>query len=355
MKVLLLGEYSSLHNNLKHGLVELGHEVTIAAHADGFKQIPRDLDLDSTLPSILGKLHRRVKPYQMLSKLTGFDVVQLVNPFIFHQKGFPALSYIQNIIDRNNKFFLSSAGDDAYFWRYGRARLRYGPFDDFLKYDLHAERHYMEGEPAFRFNSEVVKRSRGVIPIMYEYEVSYADVPNRLNTIPIPVDVNKIAYKENNPRGKLVVFHGLNRYGAKGTRHVEAAFNNLSKKYPNDLELIIDGKMTLEKYLEVMSKTNVVIDQTNTYSLGVNGVFALAMGKIVLGGAEAESLTSIGVTSSPVLNVEPNANSIVCQIERLLEQRSAIPQMGYESRRFAEDVHGHIKIAAMYADTWRNN
>jgi hypothetical protein len=27
MKILLLGEFSGLHNNLKDGLIELGHEV----------------------------------------------------------------------------------------------------------------------------------------------------------------------------------------------------------------------------------------------------------------------------------------------------------------------------------------
>jgi hypothetical protein len=355
MRVLLLGEYSSLHNNLKDGLLELGHDVTIAAHADGWKQIARDLDFDSTLPSILGKLHRRVKPFQVLPRLRGFDVVQLVNPFIFYKNWFPSLSYIQAIINANEKSFMLACGDDAYFWRYGRMRLRYGPFDDFLKYDLRAERYYMEDEASLRFNREAVARMRGIIPIMYEYEVSYAEAANRLNTIAIPVNVNKIKYSENRPSEKLVVFHGLNRYGAKGTRHVEEAFDILSKKYPNDLELIIDGKMPLDRYLELMRKTNVVIDQTNSYSVGVNGVFALAMGKVVLGGAEPESLASFGLTSSPVLNIEPNAVSIVTQIEGLLEKKSEIPRIGFESRKYAEEVHSHIKVANTYLDTWRSN
>jgi hypothetical protein len=37
MKVLLVGEYSRLHNSLKEGLLELGHEVSIVGHQDGFK------------------------------------------------------------------------------------------------------------------------------------------------------------------------------------------------------------------------------------------------------------------------------------------------------------------------------
>ena len=35
MKVLLLGEYSGLHNTLKTGLVALGHQVTLVGDGDG--------------------------------------------------------------------------------------------------------------------------------------------------------------------------------------------------------------------------------------------------------------------------------------------------------------------------------
>jgi DNA-binding response OmpR family regulator len=37
MKILLVGEYSRLHNSLKEGLNELGHQVTIIATGDHFK------------------------------------------------------------------------------------------------------------------------------------------------------------------------------------------------------------------------------------------------------------------------------------------------------------------------------
>ncbi|MGO4478340.1 hypothetical protein AB4Z32_19015 [Massilia sp. 2TAF26] len=355
MKVLLLGEYSSLHNNLKDGLVSLGHEVTLVAGADGFKKIPRDVDLDSPLPSILGSVHRRAKLFRAISKIKNFDVVQLINPFILYQKFFPGLHCIKKIAAENRKLFMSASGDDAYLWRFGKAALRYSPFDDILKYDLEAESFYMQEDAAFRFNEAALKMVRGIIPIMYEYEVSYAGAENRLPTIPIPLNLEKIQYRENRCEGKIVVFHGLNRYGAKGTRHVEEAFGFLAKKYPNDLELIIDGKMPLDRYLKLMERTNVVIDQTNTYSLGVNGVYALAMGKVVLGGAEPESLTSIGVRSSPVINISPNAASIVLEIEKLLERRSEIPQIGFESRKFAEEVHSHVKVASTYCDIWNKN
>ena len=205
------------------------------------------------------------------------------------------------------------------------------------------------------FNQWIIEKVSGVIPIMYEYEVGYASVPNRLPTIPIPINIDKIPYEENKVRKKLVVFHGLNRYEFKGTRHVEEAFEVLARKYPNDLELVIDGKMPLNDYLAVMRRTNVVIDQTYSYSCGMNAIYALAMGKVVLGGAEPESLISLGVDSTPVINLKPNAQSIIEKIEQLLEKRNQFEQLGYESRKFAEEVHDYKKIAQQYIDTWSSH
>ncbi|HGE5982512.1 TPA: glycosyltransferase, partial [Vibrio cholerae] len=78
MKILLLGEFSALHKNLKEGLVELGHDVTIAASGDGFKRIPADISFESNLSGILGKVQRRILPLLSLSEMKDFDVVQLI-------------------------------------------------------------------------------------------------------------------------------------------------------------------------------------------------------------------------------------------------------------------------------------
>ena len=45
MKILLLGEYSRLHNSLKEGLQSNGHEVVILGFNDGFKNFPVDYKL----------------------------------------------------------------------------------------------------------------------------------------------------------------------------------------------------------------------------------------------------------------------------------------------------------------------
>ena len=356
MKILLLGEFSALHKNLKEGLLELGHEAVVAGCGDGFKKVPVDISFDSDLPSILGSACRRLKPLLNLIHMQGFDVVQLVNPFIFKIKYFPGEYFLDRIINNNKKFFLLGAGDDAYFWQYGRKLLKYGPFDDVLKYDLKAESCFLESEASFRYNKKVLDLANGLIPVAYEYEVSYkTEFKKRLRTIPIPINTREIGFQENKVANKITVFHGLNRYGFKGTRHVEEAFEFLSKKYPNDLELIIAGQMPLNEYLKIMRRTNVVVDQLYSHSLGLNGIYALAMGKIVMGGAEPESLRSLGVEVSPVINLNPNAQSLIDEIEKLLAMRDQISKISVESREFAEKVHCHIKVAQKYVETWNSH
>ena len=69
MKILLIGEYSRLHNSLKEGLQKLGHEVTILGFKDGFKDYPVDFPLEKKWD--YGFL-KKVK--MLLLVLTGFDI-----------------------------------------------------------------------------------------------------------------------------------------------------------------------------------------------------------------------------------------------------------------------------------------
>ncbi len=355
MKILLFGEFSGLHNNLKEGLIGIGHDVVLASGRDGYKNIPNDINLDPVLSGYLGKIEARLKPFLKLYKLWGFDVVQVINPFYPNARFFPKEFFYFLLRLLNKKFFFLGAGSDAYFWKYGKNELRYTPLDDFLKYDLKSDNYYMQTKKAFKYNRRIVEASNGLIPVLYEYEVCYKASSKRLKTIPLPVNLNSILKYENIVRDKIVIFHGLSRYGFKGTRHVEEAFQILTKKYPNDIECIIDGQLPINEYLKVLSKTNVVIDQTNSYSLGMNGLFALAMGKVVLGGAEPEGLKSLEVDVSPVINILPNKQSIVMEIEKLLANRRSIPQLGLMGRKFVEAVHCSKKVAQKYVNTWNSS
>jgi hypothetical protein len=247
-----------------------------------------------------------------------------------------------------------AAGSDAYYWRYGKKYLRYGPFNDYLKYDAKRSSIYLQSKKAFSFNKKIASICNLVIPVMYDYQICYKSLKNVNDPIPIPINVKEIKYFENIVKERIRVFHGLNRYGFKGTKYVEEAFHYLSNKYPNDFEFSIMGKMPIDSYMKLLRRTNIIIDQTSSYSLGVNGLLAMAMGKVVLGGAERESLKHLDIKKSPVFNIVPSAKSIINTLEYLRANKELISKIGFDSRQYVESHHDHIKIAEKYIKVWSN-
>ena len=114
MKILLLGEYSNVHNTLADGLRALGHEVTVASNGDFWKNYPRDIDL-ARKPGKLGGILLMAKVYWSLLRWRNYDVVQLINPMFLELKAerlFPIYRYLRR---HNKKMVLCAMGMDWYW------------------------------------------------------------------------------------------------------------------------------------------------------------------------------------------------------------------------------------------------
>jgi hypothetical protein len=131
-----------------------------------------------------------------------------------------------------------------------------------------------------------------------------------------------------------------------------AAFDLLEKRHPDRFEFVHVTNMPIDRYLELMKRVNVVVDQTNGYSCGMNALFALAMGKVVLGGAEPEALSLYGGAGSPVRNILPDAADIATKLEELLDAGPILAQMAEEARHFVERHHHYLTVAGRYLDAW---
>lgn len=352
MKILLLGEYSGIFRNLKEGLFALGHDVKIASRGDNWKKIKNDIALEKNLPGTIGKFQRRIYPFTILDKLTGYDVVQIINPFIFpHDFGINE-TILKKVIVNNDKTFLSAAGTDPVYFDSCNLILRYSPIESFKRYDLKIEKHPYETKAMHKWNDKLSSLVHGIIPIMYEYQVGYKNCKNCKNIIPMPINTDNIGYNSNRILGKIVVFHGLNREGFKGSHMIKAAMQRVRDDYPDEVEIIIDGKLPLNEYLKILNKSNIVIDQAYSYSYGMNALYAMAMGKIVFSGSEPESLKAFGIKENPVVNILPDENQIYNKLKYFIENKNMIPEWGLSSRKYAE-VHHHYKtIAKKYLNIW---
>lgn len=356
MNVLLIGEFSSLHKYLKSGLKMLDNvDVILASNGDGVKKIGSE---DVVLPSIhrysiKDKLNFYWDWLKISRKFRGYDIVQIINPNMF-----PILIrlYIFSYILRHNeKVFIVAAGlDYALVKSYKYGAFEYNIFDEAKRLLRNYNLKTVYGLMNIISEKFIIKSSTKVIPSLYEYSIGYA-VNKKSNTIPFPIDLNDLLYSENVVMNKIIFLHGLSDQEKKGTKFIKQAMLRLKKMYPDDVEIVIDGNMPFDQYVQVIKSANVIVDQCMTYGYGINACISMAQGKVVMSGARMETLQAFGIVSSPIINICPDADMIFKEMEYLVENRDLIPSLGLESRKYVETVHDLKKCTHMYVKVWKDS
>lgn len=353
MKILLLGEYSGFFNNLADGLKALGHEVFLANTGDGKRNFNSDYNWEKNRRGNIGKVFSIFDLWNNKNLLKGYDVVQLICPY-FVPTIFLNKQFVRYIIKNNQKVFWVACGTGNLIDKYWNEnnQFRCGI------YDFHTKEAQNKGVLQNYEKSEYIKYEEwfiehidGIIPVMFEYAQPFRRQHKNLGAIPFPVNTEKIKYKENHVYEKVVFYHGITR-PVKGTKYICEAFEKMSKKYKTEAEFICNKQLPYDQYMKLISSTNVVIDQTNSFSTGLNGLFSMAQGKILMGGAEPESINELGYSFCPIINIKSNPDQICGAIDYIMDNRTNILQMGTESRRFIETHHNYISIAKQYVSKW---
>lgn len=353
MKILLIGEYSGFYNNLADGLKALGHEVFLANTGDGSRKFSSDYNWMKGKRNSIGKILGILDLIKHKNLFKGYDVVQVIvpklNSFLFLNKLF-----VKFLINNNEKVFWTPAGS-------GDLIAKYWAESKDLKCDIY-EFHFNEARKNniklnFKKNQFIeyenwfINSISGVIPVAFEYAEPFRKHPKYLGTIPFPINTDKIEYKENTVKERIIFYHGITR-PVKGTEYICEAFKIMQKKYSEIAEFICNERLPYDQYIKIISNVNVIVDQTNSFSTALNGLMSLAQGKIVLGGAEPESINELRYETCPIINIKPNVSQICQSIEYVIENRDRINKMGLESRMFIESNHDYKKVAAQYLITW---
>lgn len=358
LKILLLGEYSGVHTDLRDTLKKLGYQVDLSSNSDGFKKIGNS-NVAFPLPptkNLLIRIFRKLIFFLWnKKKYFGYDIVQLIDHDIF---GSSYIGYnyavLKKIKKHSRKIFLLSVGSSYYYYKLIE-NLRYHPLIDHIELDGIDERIFKKRSNQLN-NYKVAQLVDGIIPSTYSYRLAYKNFVNLKDTIPFPVNLEKIKLTEQIfIDGKVTILHGLLRPGFKGTKFIIPAMEKLKKKYPDKVEIIIDGKMPFENYKKILSEVNILVDQALSYEYGMNALYAMAMGKVVLSGNEPESREDIGREDIPVINILPNEDDIYSKLEKLILNKDQIIKTGRESRKFVEEVHDSVLIAKKYLEAWGIN
>jgi hypothetical protein len=352
LKVLLLGEYSGLHNCLKDGLKHRNVDAEVASDGDGFKQFPTDLNFVSpfSATSLAGRFYKNLKPFSMLSKFRDYDLVQFINPMILSPRFGVNSAFVNRVLDNSRKSYLLAAGDDYYYHSIVHS-LRYNPVDDCLLIDQAGETPWKRPDMKAT-NEKLAARVTRIIPTAYEYWLGYANNPKCNTVIPMPININKYKYKTNTVNNKLVFCHGVYRAGFKGSRFIKAAFELMRPRYGHCAEFIIRERVPIGEYVGLVERANVIVDQVLSYSYAMNALISMAMGKVVMSGAEEEILPFYECGPCPVINIQPDVLQICEKIEWLIANHQRIPELGETSRRYVEANHSHLLIADKFLNAW---
>ncbi len=356
MKILLFGEFSGLFNCLQEGLRALGHEVTLVSDGNGYKNYPSDFRYDAHFLNKCGKFSTPLKYVNLWlhrTLLTGYDIVYFVDPsFVSRHVSWNAPLY-RYIIKHCKKSFLCGSGISAIMVKYWM-----NTDEKYKKYVLgfikDSQRKGLvpvyPNDQLIRWEEELLNTIDGYIPIWYEYAQPFRKYKSIMPTIRIPVPLKQFEYRPNIVKDKIVFFHGIpTRAEAKGTAYIKEAFRRMKDKYDDVAEFVCAGGLPFNEYMDLISRTNVILDDANSYSVAMNGLFSMAKGKIVMGGAEPEGNKELQIDGvNPVFNIKPDVDQICSQIEFIIQHKDRIEEWGANSRRFVEQYHDHIQVAKQY-------
>ena len=380
MRILLVGEFSRLHNSLKEGLLNLGHEVTIIGSGDQFKKYPVDINVDSQLfnknPLLFVRkvIHRftkidiaqieiyfRIK--NKLPLLKGFDVVQLINEdafFIHPNLQIPLLKYL---FYNNSKSFLLSCGDDYIsINHYLNKNIKYSILTPYLENkDLQDNYRYSlkyVTKPFKKLHHFIYNNIIGTISSDLDYHIPLKEHKKYIGLIPNPINVDKIKFTEPIILDKVYIFMGINRpnYFKKGIRFFEEALEIISKKYGDKVLIHKTENLPYDEYIKAFTQSHIVLDQVYAFDQGYNALEAMAMGKVVFTGADQAWFEQYQLKEDTVvINALPDVEKIVNKLSWLIENPKQLIDISKNARWFIEKEHHYINIANRYLETWQNH
>ena len=366
MKILLLGEYSNVHNTLAKGLRALGHEVTVASDGDHWKDYPRNIDLKRDLDSRTGLLSFLWRLAKALPKMRGYDVVQLINPIFLELKAQRIMPFYRYLRRHNKKIVMGAFGMD-YYWASVNTEirpLRYSDFNfgDTIRTDIEAKRFLNEwiGTHKEKLNKEVALDCDAIPAGLYEYWATYNEVKtvcpdgrricDKMRYIPYPIVMPDI-YRTSFYGGPVKLFIGISRDRSayKGTDIMLKAAERLKSKYPDKLDLRVVEGVPFDEYSRILEGSDVILDQLYSYTPSMNALLAMSKGIIVVGGGEPENYEILNEKElRPIINVQPYEESVYDELEQLILHPERIAELKRQSVEYVKRHHDYIKVARQY-------
>ena len=378
MKILLIGEYSNLHNSLKQGLQKNGFEVTLLSTGDGFKNFDSDIPIKSTLfenkfLKLIAKLIDRligvslneieifIKAIFKINKLKGFDIVQLINERSFGTSPRLEKTILKYIFKNNKKVFLLACGVDTVSIKYAsEKKFRYSILSPYFKNkNLKGEfKHTVKylNSNYLMLGEYVRDNVKGIISSDLDYHIPYENFNKYLGMIPNPINIDKLKKCEINKKNKIFILHAINSKNKikKGNEFFEKSLMLIEEKYKNKIKIVKTIDRPYSEHIINVNECDILLDQVYAYDQGYNALEAMALGKVVFTGAEKEWVEFYNIKEDSVaINALPDISKIVEKLSWLIENPMQLKSISKNARKFIEEHHDYKNIANKYLKTWK--
>ena len=377
MKILLVGEYSRLHNSLKEGLTALGHEAIVVGTGDGFKQYSTDYSIAPNLfenTTLLQTLRRAVYKltkfdlertekglhfYRLLPKLRGYDHVQLINSDALETHPIFAKWLLKKLLKQNKSMSLLVCGDETPVIDYCLSdKFKYSVVTPLLQ-DKSLKNQYLFSLKYLKKSHRnlftwIYSKAQSVITSDIDYQIPMQQMGYTTQLLPNPINISAIKFIPLIVTYKIVIFLGINRlsYIKKGIKYFEEALAVIKEKHADKVEIIVTENIPYNDYIKLYDRAHIVLDQVYAYDQGYNALEAMAKGKVVFTGAEAEFTKHYNLTERVAINALPDTDALVKELSYLIANPAEIIATGQRARAFIEKEHDNIKVAKRYVEVW---
>lgn len=379
MKILLLGEYSRLHNSLKAGLLAHNCDVTLLGDGDGFKNFPSDISIQPTLFNNsflkylkvgvykitgwdLTKLERGIRFWLQLHKLKNYDVVQLINETPI--KTYPSWErfLLKKVFKQNNNIVLLSCGADYvninYAVNHKDELSLLTPYFKSVELKSHFSFALVYLKKSHKKTHDFIyKNIDAVVASDFDYVAPLKGFEKYKGLIPNPIITINQNSEENNDEGKIKIFLGINRwnYHAKGISFFEEALLKIEKRYPTNVIIIKTENLPYNKYMSLLKSSQIVLDQVYSKDQGFNALESMALGKVVFTGGDSEFLTHFNLTEDEVcIDAKPDVSYLFEKLSYLIENPEKIKEIGNKAQKFVEKDHHYIEVAKKYLELYKS-
>lgn len=355
MKILLVGEASRVHRNLKVGLLALGAECRHVTQSDSTSWREFDDSFSPAYSGFIGGVARNIAPFFKLMQLDSYDVINFTNTITAVHGRYTKWLDIPLFRKKTKLMSYYALGCDEIGLIRRNESLPYSPCETCL-----ASKDTLSKDCDFIYNPRFDK-SKKITNKYFDFGacsmVEYGHVEQifgkDFSRIQFPVDVSRIKYYPAKTGSSTKIIHTPTRRGFKGTSVVLQAIEIL-KERRSDFDFYLIEGLPYTEYLEKIAGADVVIDQIYSQSPGMNGLEMMAAGKVVLTGSTAIGRSYFDfMRDTPAIDAPPEAALLANHLDQLLDRKNEFGVLAEQGRSYVEVNHSLTKVAGKFLEEWQ--